>query len=469
MDLVLIDSNCQIPHVIVIQATHTVKDLYSIASDILNYQINDIQVEYQGELLNKHSSTLAVELGISSEQELLVLFDKKAAAIQELICIYKTEPTEHLLHSSMKNSCSKNCCHIINLFVDAGFCIKDLLLHMVPTDHNAAHVRHVIKSGAEVTVESFQKCDFSAPSATDIISLFVDVFDPICKTDVSIITSLMTSRSTTIDIPTFTKFLERSKKNNFLPSSQLLQSAMCRISSTNKKYFNLLLQFGGNAEDTLAQIDNLMNEEIVRLCLDNGAAISDEHFPCLLSTSDGLKILKMLRREYLEIDLHKRIPFCGEGVIPMYITAADGPVEVAEFIVSIGGAVQDNVGNPLHVASTVSMVNYLVSSGADVNYFDICGDTPLLAASQSLRRDNETIIAALLANGADVNMSSKSDGSTPLHLAVSGISCDCLILDMLVSAGASLTIRNNDGATPFEVANSTTAKNYFQKLAINQT
>eukprot|EP01060_Flectonema_neradi_P002663 TRINITY_DN11699_c0_g1_i2.p2 TRINITY_DN11699_c0_g1~~TRINITY_DN11699_c0_g1_i2.p2 ORF type:complete len:149 (+),score=24.66 TRINITY_DN11699_c0_g1_i2:582-1028(+) len=143
----------------------------------------------------------------------------------------------------------------------------------------------------------------------------------------------------------------------------------------------------------------------------------------------------------------------------MYIAAADGLIELADFIFEIGGSVEDARSNPLHVASS-TMVVWLLAHGADVNFVDESGETPLLAAAPSSRADNELIISTLLTNGADPNATSSYDGSTPLHLAA----CKFKTIKQLVVAGASLTAENDDGCTPLDVVESKLGKRYLENM-----
>jgi len=87
------------------------------------------------------------------------------------------------------------------------------------------------------------------------------------------------------------------------------------------------------------------------------------------------------------------------------------------------------------------IVEFLISSGADVNAKENDGDTPLIEASEGYLE----LVKILVAKGADLN-SRDDDGNTPLHEAASQGHTD--VAEYLISKGAEINARNEKGETP---------------------
>jgi ankyrin repeat protein len=69
------------------------------------------------------------------------------------------------------------------------------------------------------------------------------------------------------------------------------------------------------------------------------------------------------------------------------------------------------------------VVKCLLSSGADINFRDICGQSPLCVVSCHGYCD---IVKCLLTSGADINFRDKG-GQTPFYVAASGGYYDIVI------------------------------------------
>jgi hypothetical protein len=97
---------------------------------------------------------------------------------------------------------------------------------------------------------------------------------------------------------------------------------------------------------------------------------------------------------------------------------------------------------PLFQAISSEAAKLLVEKGANVNFADEKGFTPLLAAVGHKRID---IALALLDAGADPN-AKLSDGKTALHMG--GWGNDPRVVDKLVEKGADLNAKDKFGRTP---------------------
>jgi ankyrin repeat protein len=97
------------------------------------------------------------------------------------------------------------------------------------------------------------------------------------------------------------------------------------------------------------------------------------------------------------------------------------------------------------------MIDHLIEQGADVNYKDKDGFTPLHNAL-NLPSQIETA-RYLLKVGADINAQTYKEKWTPLHFAVSnsiGNEFDDVIR-MLLDAGADQTLKDSDGRTAMDI------------------
>jgi ankyrin repeat protein len=90
----------------------------------------------------------------------------------------------------------------------------------------------------------------------------------------------------------------------------------------------------------------------------------------------------------------------------------------------------------------------LVESGADPNFPDGLGNTPLFRSGFNCPKTIE-ICRWLIENGANVNARNRS-GNTPLHYAVWGIKFPLEFCKLLIENGASINARNKEGFTPVQ-------------------
>jgi ankyrin repeat protein len=114
---------------------------------------------------------------------------------------------------------------------------------------------------------------------------------------------------------------------------------------------------------------------------------------------------------------------------------------------------QGNYGEtPLHFCAEDGNTEFgriLISEfNSDLNKFDWFGKTPLLVACYMERREFSKL---LIENNADVNVQDKKKGNTALHYALD-YPCDLVLADLLLKNGADPFIRNDNGKTSVDRA-----------------
>lgn len=102
--------------------------------------------------------------------------------------------------------------------------------------------------------------------------------------------------------------------------------------------------------------------------------------------------------------------------------------------------------------------NQLIEIGADVNWKNSDGDTPLLAAC---RKGYADTVSFLLANGADPNCVG-NDGFAPIHIASRRGDADTLCL--LLDAAAIPSKKNKEGQTALDIAKSKGYDEIYSRL-----
>jgi ankyrin repeat protein len=98
------------------------------------------------------------------------------------------------------------------------------------------------------------------------------------------------------------------------------------------------------------------------------------------------------------------------------------------------------------------IAEYLIASGADVNFRDINGITPLHISIMKLRSADSRIkfVKLLIKNGANVNVFDKIRLQTPLHIAVQKDDID--VVKELITAGAKTKKRDIFRKSPMNYA-----------------
>lgn len=95
----------------------------------------------------------------------------------------------------------------------------------------------------------------------------------------------------------------------------------------------------------------------------------------------------------------------------------------------------------------IKIIELLLERGADPNFSNIEGFTPLMHASMVNEKE---IVNLLLNNGADPNLKD-DDGNTALIYAIESYNSE-FIIELLLNNGADPTIKNNEGITAYDIA-----------------
>jgi ankyrin repeat protein len=144
-----------------------------------------------------------------------------------------------------------------------------------------------------------------------------------------------------------------------------------------------------------------------------------------------------------------------QGETPLYVAAEKGETEMARVLVARGAdakALTPNGETVLHAASMIesaALMNDLIRAGADVNAANKDGETPLQWAALT---GTFLAVKALADAGADLNVQDARAGNTPLHAAVAHD--DIVLIHYLLSRNVRTDIRNNEGLTALELAQS---------------
>lgn len=117
----------------------------------------------------------------------------------------------------------------------------------------------------------------------------------------------------------------------------------------------------------------------------------------------------------------------------------------------------------LNDSHSLSWTKLLVSAGADINYQDPNGYTPL---HRAVREKYVDIVAYLIACDGINDMPEQTFGYTPLHLAC--IKDDMNLVAMLLDAGAKIDQQSNDGSTPLHLAVTYNAASDVISLLLNR-
>jgi len=183
---------------------------------------------------------------------------------------------------------------------------------------------------------------------------------------------------------------------------------------------------------------------IVKLLLDHGAQIN-------MKNPSGFSVFELAvrsgNRELVDIFISK-----GADVSTFHMTAAMGDMRGVDSFLAKGVAVdtRDEHGwTPLFWAirmGQIEMVKLLIAQGADVNLETKSQETPLRHAVRGVGIVD--IVQLLVTNGADVNAASR--GMTPLHFAV--VDRHKEVAEVLIANGADVNAKTARGLTPLDLA-----------------
>lgn len=169
---------------------------------------------------------------------------------------------------------------------------------------------------------------------------------------------------------------------------------------------------------------------------------------CYAAAYGYLAVAEVLLANKAEVD-----PKLKHGKTPLHYAATKGYHAMIERLLEHGANIdaRDSSGiTPLYTATTAQQkatVALLLERAAQVNAATDGGYTPL---HQAAGFGNAALVETLLEAGADVNCVAKSDGHSPLHLAVEGKSEP--VLTALLAHKPNLEVKDQDGLTSLQQA-----------------
>ena len=95
----------------------------------------------------------------------------------------------------------------------------------------------------------------------------------------------------------------------------------------------------------------------------------------------------------------------------------------------------------------VSEVRAIIEHGADVNWRDSIGESAIFGAAAW---GHSSVVSYLVSVGAEVNLSEKGRGYTPLHWAASHGNLETL--EILIRAGSDSAVADDFGELPIDLA-----------------
>jgi ankyrin repeat protein len=148
---------------------------------------------------------------------------------------------------------------------------------------------------------------------------------------------------------------------------------------------------------------------------------------------------------------------------PLTVACSKENIEMIQLLLEKGANpnYQDNGGRTPLMTIVAScnekagqIVELLLANGADPNLRDENGQTALMHAVQNIEEDDlmREIVSFLLSCGADPNIQDFRGMTALMHTVTTCFGNDQIIPTMLIDAGADISIRNKFGRTVFEVA-----------------
>jgi uncharacterized protein len=215
------------------------------------------------------------------------------------------------------------------------------------------------------------------------------------------------------------------------------------------------------ANDNDLLIEALLHEDFAKAktLIENGADVNylytknnEEYTPLIIVKEINLAQLLISKGA----NVNKKTPNFERT--PLTSAVFSGDVELAKLYLDHGADINaTTLGTFGHetalsvalISPNVSkdLVNLLISRGADANYADGLGHTPLMSACS--KRGNSTIVGILLHAKARVN-AKDMDGYSPLMIAA--FRGDARMVGILIQAGADVNAKNKKGESVLSLA-----------------
>ncbi|XP_057299481.1 uncharacterized protein LOC130630100 [Hydractinia symbiolongicarpus] len=165
------------------------------------------------------------------------------------------------------------------------------------------------------------------------------------------------------------------------------------------------------------------NQEILSMLINHGALVNklekdkDGYTPLYLAVHCGhLENVKILVKNKAEVNLQIK----SKQDAPLHAAARNGHTDVLNYLLQQNADVNvmNTEGTSLYTAvdsDQISCVKILLDNNADINKYVKQFSTPLC---RSVAKKKKMITDLLLTNGANINLQSQRDNSTPLYTAV---------------------------------------------------
>ncbi len=196
-------------------------------------------------------------------------------------------------------------------------------------------------------------------------------------------------------------------------------------------------------ETMIQQRPDLVNKEFAYK-EPNASDITNAYLLYVAVIENSLPIVKFLINKGANINLGAS----NGSSSPLYGASKYSHLTIAQYLIEHGADVNkvNNMGStPLYMASykgNLEIARFLVDNGADVNKANNEGYTPLYAASLN---ENLEVVQLLIAHGADINKASRDGGWVPLHTASHKGYLE--IVRTLIDSGADIHKASNEGGT----------------------
>jgi len=167
------------------------------------------------------------------------------------------------------------------------------------------------------------------------------------------------------------------------------------------------------------------------------------------------------RLDLVEVLLSRNVaasPKSNDGSTPLHLAISQNDEDIAKYLIAKGAEVNaKNVtwSTPLHYAASsghLNMVRLLLANKADVRARDQKGSTPLHDAVNS---SNTDIVKLLLENGSEID--ALNEMGTALHVAayrVTAVNDNLEMVNLLIAKGVGVNVKNANGLTVLQSANS---------------